>query len=465
MSPHILLIIIDSLRADFISCYRKDSEVITPNIDRLAKDAEVFANMMSCSNHTFPSFASLLTGKYPSKLGIKIISNLSEEENTIPLFLKSRNYKSVSASILRNTSNIAKDFDEHIALPWRKLVGIPEIKIFSKLLRSKFNSLLESINYLMRMYNIFSTTPSGQIPKIFRKLPFKTPLMTMIHFAETHSPYHPPHKYWGKRISLKDYFKARKFNLSHWNNVLNSRLLDESSKETLLKLYKAEVMYVDELIGKLVSYLKNGGNYDDSLIIITADHGESFGDHNLLGHWHVLYEDLLHVPLIIKWPRSERRGIRRCLVQTVDILPTILDYLGICIPNDIDGLSLYSGDIAENRIGIAEQLDSPEEIYGERVRFAEWREKMTEFNHKALAIRQGTYKFITYSNGKRELFNLKEDPKEIANTYKKCDALSAYFNDLLEELYRKKVILKSWELSEKEKISQKVKKLKLFGKI
>lgn len=463
--PDIYLIVIDALRADHVSCFNENAETITANIDEWVNECEIFVNMMSCSNHTYPSFASLLAGKYPSKLGARLTSKISKAEKTIPAFLKERGYKSVNYSVLRNVRNLTKDFDQNINLPWRKLMGIPKPRTTFKSLDARLASMLEYLSYLGRMYNLFPTASSEDLFKILRSFGLEEPVMLLFHFVDLHSPYHPPRRYWRKSVSARDYLKVRNFNLSHWNNVINSKLLDEASRQILLKLYKYEIMYVDELLGRFIQYLKKAGKYDDALIIITADHGESFGDHNMLGHWHVLYEDVLHVPLIIKWPGSERQGVNNVLVQTVDIVPTILDYLGIQASTHLDGMSLNSGDIQEDRIGIAEQLDSPAELYGSRKSFDEWNRKMPEFNYKAVALRQRNYKFISYSNGKAELFNLDEDSGELNDLSKEEYGVLNSFSGLCKELYDTGVISRSWESAEEERIRLSIKKLKLRAKI
>ena len=195
--PDIYILIVDSLRADHLSCYDNSGKSDTPNIDSIANDGEIFTNTMSCANHTYPSFASLLTGKYPSKIGMRLKKILPQKEITIPAFLKNMYYKSVNISLLGNANNLIKDFDEHINLAWCKLREIP----LSQRL-PKFSNLLQSLNYLLRMYHIIRVNSNPKTPDFLGTFRNEEPLFFMVHFIEAHSPYHPPRKYWKNRISL-----------------------------------------------------------------------------------------------------------------------------------------------------------------------------------------------------------------------------------------------------------------------
>jgi arylsulfatase A-like enzyme len=458
--PNIFLLTVDTLRADHLSCYGEDTRVATPNLDNLASDGELYLTAMSCANQTVPSYTGLLTGQYPSSLRMKVTSRLDEPTPTLPLFLKREGYRTYCwtvASAVGRENGVAKDFEHYELIPSNKFMSSPmaptSLRIRSRL--KVLNGLLwraETLHkYLLAMND--GLGPSGG-PRILRRLKqvcdgAREPIFVLANFFDPHSPYHPPKRHWRKRLTAWEYLAAMKVNLGHWNNVRRSKALTERNRHALRRLYESEVAYVDELIGDFVDYLKSAKAYDDALIIVTADHGESLGEHDLLGHWHALYEDLVHVPLIIKWPGSAREGRISRLVQNVDILPTLLAHLDIEEPPHIEGLSLL-GDIPDDRLGIAEQLDNPADIYIRRPEFAQWQQAMSDFNYTAVALRQGKYKYIAYSNGRRQLFDLELDPAEMENKAESNRAQAARFEEILVETGRDAIIQASEDEDEQE---------------
>ena len=118
--------------------------------------------------------------------------------------------------------------------------------------------------------------------------------------------------------------------------------INEADQQHIINTYDAEIRSMDDSFGQLMNYLKKKNLYDNTMIIFTSDHGEEFGEHGVWGmHSHTLYNEQLHVPLIVKFPRS-RYGNRKVnqLVRSIDILPTVVDYLGDKMPQQFEGYSL-----------------------------------------------------------------------------------------------------------------------------
>ena len=460
--PPIFLLTVDTLRADYLSCYREDAYISTPNLDSLAMDGEVYLNVMSCANQTVPSYAALLTGRYPSSLGMKITARLDDAEITLPRLLKRQGYHSACwtvASAVGRENGVAKDFDRYELIPTNKFMPPPLA------IAAQGNAFLQKVarfvpledplwrvmilqKYWLAMND--GLGPSGG-PVILEGLKelcdgARQPLFVLANFFDPHSPYHPPRRHWREELSAREYLSVMKFNLGHWNNVRRSKELSDQNRRVLRRLYKSEVTYVDELIGDFIDYLKAQALYEDALIILIADHGESLGDHGLLGHWHVLYEDLIHIPMIIKWPGNARRGQVAHLVQNVDVFPTLVDYLQIEDAPLTEGISLLD-PMLEDRLGIAEQLDNPADIYKGRPEFDQWQAKMSDFNYTAVAFRQGSYKYIAYSDGRRELFDLTRDPGEVDNLVEVEPERAADFERMIEQTGRDNVLddVTDWE--------------------
>jgi arylsulfatase A-like enzyme len=168
------------------------------------------------------------------------------------------------------------------------------------------------------------------------------------------------------------------------------------SPEQKLALYDAEIRYADHHLGEVVAALKRRGLYDQTWIIVTADHGELFGEHGVNGHGSVPYQEVLHVPLVSKPPRADGgRGERTERVQLTDVMPLVLERLGLPRPDGIQG-------------GVPPRLDHP--IMAESYTLAalykegDW-----------LAIFDGDWKFMWNSQGHSALYDLAADPRETTN--------------------------------------------------
>jgi arylsulfatase A-like enzyme len=188
------------------------------------------------------------------------------------------------------------------------------------------------------------------------------------------------------------------------NSVLaGSHRLTPEERKHIVALYDGGIRYLDHYLGLLFDKLKALKVYDNTMIIITSDHGETFGEHNQMEHGRTLYEEVLRVPLIIKYPSAyHQRGVVEKRVSLVDLMPTILSFLGYPIPSGIDGEVVSNSDhpvIAELMMGIAKKRDK-----GVR---------------DLRTIYQGKEKYIWASDGSNELYDLEEDPREEENLVKK----------------------------------------------
>jgi arylsulfatase A-like enzyme len=177
-------------------------------------------------------------------------------------------------------------------------------------------------------------------------------------------------------------------------------LLDHEQKY-LVDNYDREIMMLDKKVGKILDELKDRGLYDDSLIIITSDHGESFGEHNLMLHGISLYEDNLHVPLLVKYPSGNTpAGTQEHPVSLTGIMPTVLSYLSIPVPEDVQGVPF---DDREAQTILAQNYTSTH-FKGQQ-----------QFRSDVVSLHQGDYKYIRFVKTQDQLFNLREDPAELHN--------------------------------------------------
>jgi len=305
----IILIIIDTLRADHLGCYGY-KRPITPNIDALAGDGIRFATCISQAPWTIPSIMSIMTSMYPSVNGVKDVkSRLDPMRSTLAEAMKEGGYRTaglVSHTFVDRRFGFADGFeryDDKGAI--HKGAGVT-------------TNLATSMIDDLRGDDFFF----------------------FVHYFDPHFPYDPPAPYdtlfttagrEKKTITWKDMKQY-----AHINNPLPPREL-----ERLIGLYDGEINYTDAMVGKFIGHLKKIGIYDRSTILLTADHGEEFKDHGSMGHTRTLYDELIHVPLIIKLPHSEKAGtVIRDQVRSLDIAPTLLHLAGADIPGEFQGVDL-----------------------------------------------------------------------------------------------------------------------------
>ena len=176
--------------------------------------------------------------------------------------------------------------------------------------------------------------------------------------------------------------------------------LSKEERNFVTANYDGQILAMDAALGELIAELKRRGRYENALIVVTADHGELLGEHDIVGHGgRMMYEGLLHIPLVVKLPGAARpKAAISDPVQLVDVLPTILQNIGAPVPAGVQGSPLQQ--VARN--SLAEEHINPEFVsfYGE------------VYNRALRVIYDGPYKLITSSRGERLLFDLGKDPDE-----------------------------------------------------
>ncbi|HUU28157.1 MAG TPA: sulfatase-like hydrolase/transferase [archaeon] len=309
--PNILLIVMDAARADHFSCYGY-SRLTTPNIDRVAAEGLRFTQAVASSCWTLPSHTSLFTGLLPWENGTHIQHQwLIERIPTLAEILKTKGYR--TAGLTNNPtigaeSNLHRGFDLFISV-WKETISLSP--------RKRGNT--EKTNELVRQ---FLENDESQA----------APFFIFINYMDVHHPYDPPQPYRSLYLKPNQKVTALIDSVNHNHNLVKNRLVALSDKdfEILRALYDGSMNYLDAKIQELLEYLKQRGLYDNTLVIITSDHGEAHGDHGLLGHRVFLYRPLIHIPLIIHHGKLTRSpGVREVPVSICDIFHTIVRLLGM----------------------------------------------------------------------------------------------------------------------------------------
>ncbi len=357
--PNIVLIVIDTLRADHLSIYGYPKET-APFIKKLSEKSLVFENTFSSSSWTSPATASIFTSLYPFQHKVYMtilafksekkytpnikINKIPKEIETIPEFLKKKGYYTVGVSDNLNISK-REGFEQGF-------------------------DVLETYNYNEAPFI------TNRVLKLSQKFKSKRYFL-YIHFMEPHAPYH-----------IRDpWFYCDK-------NSKNDRYLKKCA-------YDSEIGFVDHYIEKLFKKL---GWYKNTIVIITADHGEGLWTHGFRIHGVSLYKEEIHVPLIIYYPKKGHKRVK-ANVTTIDIFPTLRDLLGEK-PSKIDsGISLFK--IARN-----------EKKYKNRMIFSHLKKLFQREIFESYSVIYNNYHLIVWKNKKRiKVFDYRKDPEERNDLY------------------------------------------------
>lgn len=389
---NILLITVDSLRADVVNCCNEDKKPsLTPNIDCFAQSSLIFKEAWAQGPYTTASVPSILTGKYAGNLkpipSNEIAGVLIEGTTTLAEYLKQYGYHTAgfhSNPLLSRIFGYDRGFDFFYDDLFLQRLRLPNRL---KLMINRIQRILRPQPYL---------TAAGINRKVYPWLDkLRQPFFLWVHYMDPHGPYQTKNG-----LSYLAKFKAERL----WQKAVKyPQTLSVREKETLHKNYLQEVSYLDRHFGHLAGKLASNNLLENTLTIITADHGDGFGEHGFYTHPHLLYEELIHVPLIIRPPGGYNEPkIINHPVTLVNLLPTILDYAGLPEADSIDGQSMKPLLMNPACLSLPDYVISEAEFQGENVS----------------SIRSGQWKLIVNNReNTRELFNLAEDPGEQQNLF------------------------------------------------
>jgi choline-sulfatase len=371
LSParNLIVILIDTVRADHLKPFDDRARVVADQLGRTAAESAVFERAFAQENWTMPSTATVLTGLFPTTHQTKT------ETNKVPdsVQLASQHLRKLgfaTAAFVANGYVSGKFGFERGWDQWTNYVreGKPN--------RAQFVA-----------DDVIAWLERRQKDKRF---------FLYVHTIDPHVPYMPPREY---RALYDDDPYAGPVEATETAKLLEkikvgALRLNDRDKRRLEALYDGEISYHDDHLARIFSALEGAGLLDDSLIVITSDHGEEFFDHGSVGHGHSMYEELLHVPLIIRLPGAAKGSGRRidADVGTVDVLPTACEILGVPAPEETEGASLVP------------LLEGASRDAWPRAAFS-------EFLDGQRAARMGRFKLIVRGSS-TTLFDLAEDPRE-----------------------------------------------------
>src|SRR5271165_6122954 len=296
---NVVVITIDTLRADHLGCYGY-SQIHTPNIDALAAEGTRFERAYTVVPVTLPSHTVIFTGTYPMLSGMHDFSanKLSPQQPTLASVLKQHGYATgavIGAAVLDSRFGLNQGFDFYYD-------------------HFDFSRLEESnLDEMERPGNVVADLALDWLGKNSQKNFF-----LWVHLYDPHFPYNPPEPY---------------------------------KHEYAAQPYDGEIAFADEQVGRVVRYLKEKGIYQNTVIVLCGDHGESLGEHGEKTHGFFIYNATMHVPLIIRLPENAGARTVSDPVSLVDLMPTVLRAVGLETPPQVQGRSLLPelrGDKAEH---------------------------------------------------------------------------------------------------------------------
>ena len=372
----IILITIDTLRADHLPAYGYRN-VTTPAIDALALDGIVFERAYSHAVQTLPAHVALLSGRFPFDTGVRDDgAPLKANERLLAQMLRDRGYATggiVSSGMLRGETGLAKGFDffdDPSTGSGSSRVSsreAPSTGLGSPLAAARPDDVPAVAVELTAGELRRDGAESEAVAERWLASVGSTRLFLFLHLHEPHAPYAAPERFGA------------------------------------LAPYDGAIAYADEIVGRLVRYLKASQLYDQSTIVLVSDHGEGLGDHGEQGHGLFLYDEAIHIPLIVKQAGGADAGRRVAdLVQQADIVPTVLDLVKAPVPGNLRGRSLKTlADGTGTRP--PDQTVYAETLYGRN-----------RFGWSALeSLTDGTLQYIRAP--REELYDLKDDPRQRDN--------------------------------------------------
>lgn len=418
-NPNIIWVVWDTCRKDFTMTEYQGKE-LTPNLSQLSQDSITFSNAFSAAPWTPPSHASMFTGHYPSSHGY-LEDGMELKKPHIAEVLSEHGYDTVSvssASKLSSYTPLSNGFDEMYETFRLPSVGMENIWKY-------YGQIAEDWMRFVPQY-LFNRQKMGYLTTSYLKhcidaVPNGDSLFAFVNYLIPHSGYEPLEPFRSRfndpTDNVRDDVVEELSFRGGYRYIAGELSVTDDEWEAVKARYAGEIAYVDSLLGHLIDHLKNKGVYDDTMIIVTSDHGEHFGEHNRAYHQFSLYDELLHVPLVVKMPDSDFAGRDVSnVVSLTDIFSTITDIVSIQNISS-QGTSIYPPDTVDREYVFAE--------YGRPISAIENLQKyakntvdqdlLNSLDVSLQCVRSQDLKLIEDSKGRYQSFDLCSDPEEQVN--------------------------------------------------
>ncbi len=418
---NVILITLDTVRADHLSLYGYSRDT-SQHLQQFARDATVYTRTIAASDMTLASHASIFTGLYPSQhgahwalgrgkggvaIGPEFGLSLAPNSRTLASILTGKGYRTmgIAANVpyLQHAFHLDQGF-QYFSLP------VPRIFLDQSCpfcLRADLANVLGRF-FAQRLSDLLYVRAGTVNREAFQLLDQEKagsrPFFLFLNYMDAHEPYFPPApydlKYPGKDVTMT----VERYWPIEFRALSGTRPYTDQDRRRDESQYDGAIAYIDAELGALFAKLKQLSLYDNSIIVVTSDHGQSFGEKGLVGHGSSVYQEQVHVPLIVKYPGVTYAKVEDALVSHVDLLPTILESLGY-ETGSLPGHSL----LAPQRGQAA--------IFSESFPCDLLVSLSDRFRRIERAAFMGDSKLIISTAGTQQFYNLAADPREEHNIY------------------------------------------------
>jgi arylsulfatase A-like enzyme len=389
--PDVIFITLDTTRADHLGALGYERP-ISPNLDRFAREAVTYRRAWATDSWTLPSHASMFTGQYPTRHGAHF--NADGGVSALSDVLPGQQRETLKVNVLRQEAVTLAEMLRAGGYATAAIVGGPWL--------SPTFGLLQGYEFQDASVSSVAGRRSDELTAAamawVESVPKDKSLHLFVNYFDPHFPYDPPRGF----DSLPG--ATRPLGVTPFG-VLGGQPLSDADREAFIGRYDGEIGFMDHHFGRLISALRRAGRYDDALTVVVADHGETFGEHRLMEHGRWLYEEVIRVPLLVRYPHARNgNSTVDSPVSIVDLLPLVAEELGLPLPDDVDGVPLGERDVV-----LAESFRDSfmVNLFGAR------------FDRDLVAVIRWPWKLIVSSQGDDELYRLDQDPRELDNRAEK----------------------------------------------
>jgi arylsulfatase A-like enzyme len=417
--PNVILITMDTVRADHLSLYGYERKT-TPYLSDLARGATLYTRAIATSDYSLPTHASIFTGMYPdwhkamfSASSPPRESGLRSDLPTLAEVLQSNGYWTAEAAAnfpyLASTFDLTRGFAVSDVRQSVRLHGFDNGFCVLEVARQLLGLFIDGGEFgrTYRRASDITELGNGLIDQAKAK---GRHFFLFLNYMDAHAPYAPERPF--NRIFPGSELRARPsaianppFTLHHLNNY--STNLPSAQRAYLISQYDGGIAAIDAAIKTLIQHLEELGLYDNTLIIITADHGEGLLERGMVDHLlATVYQTHLHIPLLIKYPGQHIAAKSGALLSQVDLMPTVLENAGIKAPQGLQGRSLSHEPAGTDDVFAVSRATM---------------KRNAQVRGTRRAIFSGSLKLITWTAGAPELYDLASDPAERNNLYSPND--------------------------------------------
>lgn len=433
---NVVVLVMDTARADVTRSVISESDDTA--LQSLLSGGTTFEQAYTAAPWTLPSHASLFTGTTPSKHGAHAgHKRLDDTLTTLPETLRADGYETVAVS---NNTWISEEFgfdrgfetfyktwqyvqsDTDLGRIARQEEGLEKITQAAKALfdGNPVTNLTNALygQFFRKSEDDGAARTNEWIEDWLADRDDSRPFFLFVNYLEPHLEYRPPEAH--ARTHLPQgvtYEQAMNVSQNAWGYIADRIEMTDDDFEILRALYRAEIDYLGEKVGDVIRLLEAADEWEDTLFVLTSDHGEHIGEHDLMDHQYALYDSLLHVPLFVHGDPFGADDVDD-LVQLADLPPTILDTLDIDSQDtrtQFQGHSFYP-DSAETRKAVFAEYVAPQpSMDALQTRVGDLPEHVRTYDRSLRAVRTEQYKYIRGSDGARELYDIRTDPGETSD--------------------------------------------------